>query len=78
MRNADAATGSPVLHLAHPHPDTWSTLFTTAFQELSSLPIVPYGEWVKRLTKSAEGLDTGAVAAVQQAEREDVKSWIVY
>lgn len=62
MRNAS----SPVLHLAHPHPVSWSSLFTAASQELSNLPLVPYREWVDRLTKSAEGLDTAA--AVQQVE----------
>lgn len=64
MRNA--LTASPVLHLAHPHPVAWSTLFTAASHELSGLPLVPYAEWVDRLTKSADGL--GTVTTVQQAE----------
>lgn len=49
MRNTD----HPVLHLAHPRPVAWSTLFSAVAQELGDLPLVPYREWVDRLAQSA-------------------------
>lgn len=55
-----------VMHLAHPHPIAWGTLFRQAAHALD-VPLVPYSEWVDRLTKSAEGLDTEA--AVQLTEK---------
>lgn len=61
--NTSTAT---VMHLAHPHPIAWGTLFRQAAHALD-VPLVPYSEWVDRLTKSAEGLDTEA--AVQLTER---------
>lgn len=76
MRNAVAVAEDPlttttiatatVMHLAHPHPVAWATLFRQVAHELD-VPLVPYVEWVDRLTKSAEGLDTEA--AVQLTER---------
>lgn len=67
MRNT--TSGSPVLHLAHPHPVAWSTLFTAASHALDGIPLVPYTEWLARLTQSAraEGLD--AEASVQLVAR---------
>lgn len=67
MRNAD--TASPVLHLAHPNPVAWSTLFTAASQELCDLPLVPYTEWVDRLTQSAHAQNRDAEASAQQVAR---------
>lgn len=54
-----------VMHLAHPHPVAWGTLFRQAAHALD-IPLVSYSDWVDRLTKSAEGLDTEA--AVQLTE----------
>lgn len=67
MRNTTSS--SPVLHLAHPHPVAWSTLFTAASHALDGIPLVPYTEWFARLTQSAraEGLD--AEASVQLVAR---------
>lgn len=67
MRNT--TSGSLVLHVAHPHPVAWSTLFTAASHALDGIPLVPYTEWLARLTQSAraEGLD--AEASVQLVAR---------
>lgn len=67
MRNAD--TSSPVLHLAHPNPVAWSTLFAAASRELGGLPLVPYTEWVDRLTQSAHADGRDAEASVQQVTK---------
>lgn len=64
--SATNTTTATVMHLAHPHPIAWGTLFRQAAHALD-VPLVPYLEWVDRLTKSAEGLDTEA--AVQLTER---------
>lgn len=49
MRNAS----QPVLHLAHPHPTTWSALLKPIAEDLA-VPIVPYNEWLDRLTGHAD------------------------
>lgn len=67
MRNA--VTDSLVLHLAHPNPVEWSTLFTAASHELGGLPLVPYTQWVDRLTQSARADGRDAEASVQQVAR---------
>jgi hypothetical protein len=39
------------VHLAHPRPVPWSTVFD-AFCSLLIVPIVPYSEWLSRLEES--------------------------
>lgn len=53
MRNSD----HQILHLAHPSPVSWTHLFLAASRELG-IPLVPYAEWVDRMEKSLDGLDT--------------------
>lgn len=65
LTTTNTATAT-VMHLAHPHPVAWGTLFRQAAHALD-VPLVPYSEWVDRLTKSAEELDTEAT--VQLTER---------
>ncbi|OCB92288.1 acetyl-CoA synthetase-like protein [Sanghuangporus baumii] len=52
LRNSVA----PVLHLAHPHPVPWSSVFQVASQELQ-LPLVPYNDWFRALTSDDQSLD---------------------
>ncbi|KAL5513471.1 hypothetical protein ACEPAH_3870 [Sanghuangporus vaninii] len=52
LRNSAA----PVLHLAHPHPVSWSSVFQAASQELQ-LPLVPYNDWFRALTSDEQSLD---------------------
>lgn len=47
MRDADQT----FLHLVHPNPVQWSTIFTAA-AEILQMPLVPYAEWLTRLEAS--------------------------
>lgn len=46
-----------MLHLAHSNTVSWTTIFSAASEELN-IPLVSYSEWLDRLSRSAEGLDS--------------------
>ncbi|KZV94434.1 acetyl-CoA synthetase-like protein [Exidia glandulosa HHB12029] len=52
-------TDAPVLHLVHPKPVKWESLFVTFSQQVGA-PLVPYGEWLARIEQVAVD-DKGAV-----------------
>ncbi|THH14562.1 hypothetical protein EW146_g5781 [Bondarzewia mesenterica] len=54
FRNAE----SSIVHLVHPRPVPWSTLFSALSSELK-IPVIPYAEWLARLDKSAQELAGG-------------------
>lgn len=62
MRNAD----HKVLHLAHPTPVSWASVFSAAADDLR-IPLVPFSEWFDKLSRTADSLDTNS--AVSLAER---------
>ncbi|EJD45598.1 acetyl-CoA synthetase-like protein [Auricularia subglabra TFB-10046 SS5] len=49
---------APVLHLVHPRPVRWTSLFTT-FSQQTGVPLVPYPEWLARIEK--EVTEHGAI-----------------
>ena len=61
MRNATKG----VLHLAHPNPVSWTTLFSSASDDLK-LPLVSYSEWLSKLSKSTDGLETEATVSLTE------------
>ncbi|KAI0031502.1 acetyl-CoA synthetase-like protein [Vararia minispora EC-137] len=48
-----ARSNEPVLHLNAPKPATWDTIFG-AFARGLGLPLIPYDEWVARVSAAAE------------------------
>jgi hypothetical protein len=46
-------SSSQFVHLAHPHPVPWGTIFD-AFSALLGVPLVPYSEWLARLEESGK------------------------
>ncbi|KAI5119742.1 hypothetical protein M0805_008672 [Coniferiporia weirii] len=60
-----------VLHLAHPNPDTWASLFGPVSADLG-IPLVPYAEWLARIegsrrTGSSANADVDAEARANPA-----------
>ncbi len=51
----DSPTG--VLHVAHPRPVTWDTVFDP-LASLLDVPLVPYAEWFARLEKSLNDVES--------------------
>ncbi|KIM78762.1 hypothetical protein PILCRDRAFT_10982 [Piloderma croceum F 1598] len=47
------------VHLAHPRPVPWSTVFD-AFCSLLTVPLVPYSEWLSRLEESGQSASAKA------------------
>ncbi|KAF8578531.1 acetyl-CoA synthetase-like protein [Ramaria rubella] len=45
---------SQYLHLTHPHPVPWTTVFNV-FASMLHVPLVPWDEWVKRLETDTTG-----------------------
>lgn len=54
-----------VLHLAHPNPAAWTAIFSAASDELR-IPLVPYSEWFKKLSQTAEGLNTASSVSLME------------
>lgn len=54
-----------MLHLAHPEPIPWTTIFSAASDELK-IPLVSYSEWFDRLSRSADGLDSSASVSMME------------
>ncbi|TFY63805.1 hypothetical protein EVG20_g6168 [Dentipellis fragilis] len=48
-------SSSEIVHLIHPRPVPWSTVFR-AFSSALNIPLIPYADWLARLDKSAEGV----------------------
>ncbi|KAA1470564.1 acetyl-CoA synthetase-like protein [Dentipellis sp. KUC8613] len=48
-------SSSEIVHLIHPRPVPWSTVFR-AFSSALNIPLIPYADWIARLDKSAEGV----------------------
>lgn len=58
-------SAEPVLHLVHPRPVSWTSIFQTVSQTLE-VPLVPYSEWFAKLEKS---LEDKSVSEVDQMRR---------
>ncbi|KAA1471161.1 acetyl-CoA synthetase-like protein [Dentipellis sp. KUC8613] len=43
----------PILHLVHPQPTHWESIFRRVSTRLGGLPLIRYGEWVERLRDAA-------------------------
>jgi len=54
------------IHLTHPHPVLWSTIFG-AFCGLLAIPIVPYSVWLSRLEASGQATTTTSAKAPMDA-----------
>ena len=63
-------SSAQVVHLAHPRPVLWSTIFE-AFSTILNIPLVPYTEWVARLEKSGEVLATASAEEEATAIRNN-------
>ncbi|KIM81361.1 hypothetical protein PILCRDRAFT_821447 [Piloderma croceum F 1598] len=59
-----------IVHLAHPRPISWSTLFE-AFSDTLNIPLVPFAEWLARLEKSREALATASAEEEAKAIRNN-------
>jgi hypothetical protein len=59
-----------IVHVAHPRPISWSTLFE-AFSDSLNIPLVPFAEWLARLEKSREVLATASAEEEAQAIRNN-------
>jgi len=63
-------SSAQIVHLAHPRPVLWSTLFE-AFSEILNIPLVPFAEWLARLEKSREALATASTEEEAKAIRNN-------
>jgi hypothetical protein len=55
-----------IVHLVHPRPVLWSTVFETLSISLD-IPLVPYAEWLAGLEKSKQALATASAEVEARA-----------
>ena len=60
-------SSSQFVHLAHPRPVPWGTIFD-AFSALLGVPLVPYSEWLARLEES------GKVIVAAREKNDDLQN----
>ena len=55
---------APVVHLAHPEPALWGSVFGR-IADCLSLPLVEYGTWLESLKRSGDKLELSENPAVK-------------
>jgi hypothetical protein len=63
-------SSAQIVHLAHPRPVLWSTLFE-AFSDTLNIRLVPFSEWLARLERSREALTTASAEEEAKAIRNN-------
>ncbi|TFY81856.1 hypothetical protein EWM64_g2159 [Hericium alpestre] len=54
----------PVLHLVHPHPVGWDTVFGYFSTALDGLSVIPYSDWVSRFRSAETKVDSDSTSAM--------------
>jgi thioester reductase-like protein len=60
-----ASSPPAVLHLAHPHPVSWTSIITTIAQALD-VSLVPYDEWLLAMEESLKNTSKSQVALMRE------------